>query len=129
MVCINTHLDFKARIQRAGAQIILRRLQDFAADSTAILMGDFNCGQDSSAYLVLTDPSEGGCFRNAFRESQPSTHHNFTGIGNGKAIDWILYRGAVKPLAAEVITERFAGGLVSDHFPVKAKFGWTGRPS
>jgi len=90
-------------------------------------MGDFNCGRGSSAYKVFTEPSGAAPFRNVFRKSQPGTHHDFTGVGKGKAIDWILYRGPIKPLAAEVITERFAGSLVSDHFPVRAEFTWSGQ--
>ncbi len=127
IVCINTHLDFKSRIQKAGAEIILRRLERFDARSPAILMGDFNCGEGSSAYRVFTAPSGAAPFHNVFKKNQPSTHHDFTGVGRGKAIDWILYRGSVKPLTAEVITDRFAGSLVSDHFPVKAAFAWSGR--
>lgn len=124
LVCINTHLDFKTEIQAAGAQIILKRLDNFAPRSTAILMGDFNCIIGSPAYEVLTNSTASFPFQNVFEKNQPGTHHDFTGISKGKAIDWILYRGAVKPLGAKVITDRFAGSLVSDHFPVKAEFAW-----
>ncbi len=127
LVCINTHLDFKDRIQQAGAQIILRRLEKFDARTPAILMGDFNCGEGSSAYRVFTQTIEAAPFHNVFKKNQPGTHHDFTGVGRGKAIDWILYRGAIEPLTAQVITQRFAGSLVSDHFPVKAEFSWSGH--
>jgi endonuclease/exonuclease/phosphatase family metal-dependent hydrolase len=123
LICVSTHFDFDEEVQAESARVILNRLEQQEEEVSVIVAGDFNSQPGSSAHQVFTGSraGEGGGFMNAFSE-YPSTHHGFTGKGIGGHIDWILYRGAVKPLDTKVIQQPFDGIYISDHFPVRAAF-------
>ena len=44
-------------------------------------------------------------------------------------LDWILYGGPVRVLAARVLAERPRGVWASDHFPVRAELEHDGGPA
>jgi endonuclease/exonuclease/phosphatase family metal-dependent hydrolase len=52
------------------------------------------------------------------------TFHGFKGTPGEARIDWIMYRGALKPVSVETITDNNNGRYPSDHFPVLAVFEW-----
>lgn len=120
-----THFDFNASIQRAGARILLDRLQrhDRHGSLPIFLTGDFNAPIASSCYDFLTGKE--GEFHDAFKKRREGTFHHFTGVPAGDRIDWMLYRGAVSVAGCMVVKERFDGRYPSDHFPLYAGFDWT----
>ncbi len=125
LACVDTHLDFDAGVQRNSGRLILSRLSPLPAAAPVILMGDFNTDCHSPCYGLLTGrkDDEGG-FEDVFGGTCPGTHHGFTGQSNGRAIDWILFRGDLKVVDVQVIRERFEGRYPSDHFPLVAVFSW-----
>ncbi len=121
LACVDTHLDFDADVQLASARLILSRLARLPSEAPVLLMGDFNADCHSPCYRLLTGTDEqGGGFENVFGGTCPGTHHGFTGRSEGRAIDWILYRGKLEVLEARVVRDRFEGRYPSDHFPVVA---------
>ena len=129
IVCGNTHLDFDADIQMQSARLILSRLSVLSQDCPAVLTGDFNASPAGSAHAVFTEKKSDGAtpnggFANAFEPEFPATHHGFTGSGEGDHIDWILYRGELRPQSAHLIQDGIGPIYPSDHFPLRAVFEW-----
>jgi endonuclease/exonuclease/phosphatase family metal-dependent hydrolase len=129
LIMINTHFDFDEQIQVESAQYIMKRLADFPSEVPAILVGDFNCKPSEPCHKVFTgeirnavDPPPAGYFKPVFSEPYPGTHHGFSGLADDNQIDWIMYRGNLKPIKWGVIREKFAGFYPSDHFPLHATF-------
>lgn len=129
LICINTHFDFSAEVRVESAGIILERANRFSEKIPCILMGDFNTTPSSACYRVFTraDSSgkpENGRFQNIFSRPYPGTYHGFTGRSTGKHIDWILYRGGLKPIKQGIIKKAYGNVYPSDHFPLFSVFGW-----
>ena len=127
LVCGTTHLDFEPPVQVASAELIRGRIDRMAAGHPVILAGDFNCSPTSACHAVFTRRAgkpgpHGAPFRNIFKPPFPGTFHGFTGSDDGRCIDWILFRGAITPLNAGVVTFPEAACYPSDHFPIVADF-------
>jgi endonuclease/exonuclease/phosphatase family metal-dependent hydrolase len=123
----NTHFphrreDAEARVQ--CARVIADRLRKVPAEADVILTGDFNTDAGSEPYRILTELLKDA--RDGVAESRgPSdTFHGFSGKPRPGRIDWILYRGKLKPAIVETITNNISGRYPSDHFPVLAAFDW-----
>jgi endonuclease/exonuclease/phosphatase family metal-dependent hydrolase len=128
LICLATHFDFDAEVQAHSAQVILKQVSEFPAHVPAVLMGDFNAPPSAPCYEVFTrehpDNQEIPAFKNAFSPPFPPTHHGFSGARIGDHIDWILFRGRLKPEKTGVMNEKIQGRYPSDHFPVYAVLGW-----
>jgi len=129
LICVNTHLDFDATVQIESAHLILRHLSSlFPPDVPALLVGDFNAGPESPVYSVFTGNLQAGppgkecAFESAFAPAYPGTYHGFTGVPDGRHIDWIMYRGNLKVTSADAISDRWENIYPSDHFPLQAEF-------
>jgi endonuclease/exonuclease/phosphatase family metal-dependent hydrolase len=128
LIHINTHFDFEPEVQVKSAHIILDRLLSHPPDIPVILTGDFNSQPQSPCHQVFTgqykpETFTGPFFTDAFKAPYSGTHHGFSGQSDDKGhIDWILFRGGLNPLKAEVINKKFEGIYPSDHFPVWATF-------
>jgi endonuclease/exonuclease/phosphatase family metal-dependent hydrolase len=122
LTVIDTHFDFEAEVQRRSALLICKRLKDLAPAWPVVLMGDLNAGPESSCLAVFTASGDG--FKSALGPQSTGTHHGFKGKTESKAIDWILYQGAMQVRNARVITNRYCGYFPSDHFPLTADFCW-----
>jgi endonuclease/exonuclease/phosphatase family metal-dependent hydrolase len=126
---INTHFDFDEQIQVESASYIMERLLKFPPDIPAILVGDFNCKPSQPCHKVFTgdnqdivNTSATRYFKPVFNKPYPGTHHGFSGRAGENQIDWIMYRGNLKPVKWGVIRDKFAGFYPSDHFPLYAVF-------
>lgn len=97
------------------------RLPDLAEGRPAVVMGDFNCGEDDPAVHQL---APGAGLRNAFREVDPDdpgdSFHAFEGEPLPGMIDHILVGPEWRVVGAGMERRQFAGGWPSDHFPVWA---------
>lgn len=130
LILINTHFDFNEQIQVESAGYIMERLLKFPLDIPAILVGDFNCNPSQPCHKVFTGENQEVIdssrdprfFKPVFLESNAGTHHGFTGESGESQIDWIMYRGKLKPVEWGIIREKFAGFYPSDHFPLYAVF-------
>ncbi|MBI1355130.1 MAG: hypothetical protein GC160_12345 [Acidobacteria bacterium] len=56
------------------------------------------------------------------KKGPPTTSSGWTGRTEGRRIDWILYRGALKPLSLETIDFHRGASYPSDHYPVYGEF-------
>jgi endonuclease/exonuclease/phosphatase family metal-dependent hydrolase len=121
---VTTHFDFFPDVQKQSAELILDRLQTYAHGNPTVLMGDFNATPESACYKVLTAPGQEtfSAFAPALTATCGGTHHGFSGKSNAEPIDWILYRGGLRVVSAQVVTRRFAGLFPSDHFALSAEF-------
>lgn len=130
LLCGTTHFDFDPDIQSRSARLVMERLSAFSPDSPALLMGDFNAPPTGAAHAVFTgakpesEDASKTLFTNAFDPPFPPTHHDFTGSRTGDHIDWILYRGPLRPQTARVIDWSKDGVYPSDHFPIQGIFQW-----
>lgn len=130
LLVANTHWDHrgdKARLN--SARIILERLPELLKEGDAmIILGDFNCDEDSEPYNALMTGEQGATlgltdtYRAAYpdRTDQEATFHAFRGKTEGSRIDWILHGPDLQTLAAGIDTTHEGLKYPSDHFPVTA---------
>lgn len=131
---VNTHFDHQVQASREkSAELLLNRSGQLASELPVVLVGDFNAaaGANPAYDTLLASPAAGGAaFRDAWLEAPQrgpdvGTFHNYRGPRPGPRIDWILLRGPVQALSAEVLTFEQAGQYPSDHFPVLARLKLT----
>jgi endonuclease/exonuclease/phosphatase (EEP) superfamily protein YafD len=103
--------------------MIVEKLNDFTPNTTVLLMGDFNAPPNGKARKVFE--KQGG-FSDVFDGRFGGTHHGFTGRPVSDRIDWILYKGRLRPCrpTRKIIRERPGGIFPSDHFQVYSEFRW-----
>jgi endonuclease/exonuclease/phosphatase family metal-dependent hydrolase len=122
---VNTHLDHISQLARANqARLINEDAAAYEAGYPQVLAGDMNADYANPAvqsYLAAGwqdtySPMHPGA-------PWPATFHAFMGPDcdrtEGK-IDWIMVRGAVHVLGAEVITDVVNGRYPSDHYFLSA---------
>ena len=122
---LNTHLDHiseEARVK--GAELIIKKTDEFDADSPHIITGDFNTGTASDAHKIFLDK---GNFIDAWDvaaetlNEELGTFNAFEDPSGGEdRIDWILIKGDVKTGLIKTIDDQTNGLFPSDHFPVVA---------
>jgi endonuclease/exonuclease/phosphatase family metal-dependent hydrolase len=71
---------------------------------------------------ILDTAADTKFFKPVFPEPYSGTHHGFSGQAGDNQIDWIMYRGNLKPVKWGIIRDKFAGLYPSDHFPLYAVF-------
>lgn len=128
----NTHLDNMSADSRVkSAALILDRVREFQAGVPVVLTGDFNSTAGvSPVYTILTGA-------NAFQDTWTTAaehgpqyrteNHWLPPQRDGKRIDWILTRGAVRTLWTEIDPYRNGEIYPSDHDPVIAHVKLAGR--
>jgi len=126
---VNLHLDHvsgEAKIQQA--KMVVEESAQYQTAFNQILTGDFNTRHDSRVFESVRN---GG-----WKESYETMHgpgeagytgHEFQGLKYEKGpskgrIDYIWYRGNVKPTGAEIIKDSVNGKYPSDHFFIQADF-------
>ena len=98
----------KLILQRINA---LNRFGSWTADRPVFLMGDFNCRPGSPPYKVLI-----GDKNSTGPDLLENSHEDLN------KIDWILYKGPVKPVKYEEVDYNINGVYPSDHKPVYVEF-------
>jgi len=127
---LNTHLDHKGKKAREqSARLINADAKAFPADFPQILTGDLNVDATSPAIAAL---KQGGWIDTYTQVNGPQepgyTAHDFLGErfagtprDNKGRIDWIFYRGSVKPLSSSVLRDHRGDHYPSDHYFVIAE--------
>ena len=122
----NTHFphrreDAAARYECAKviAADIERRVP---AGADLILMGDFNSAADSDVHELLTQSLQDSRATAGRKLGVETTSSRWTGEKEGRRIDWILYRGALRPLLNETVEFHRGKQYPSDHYPVFVEF-------
>lgn len=120
---ITTHFDHESsRAQVNSAQQLIGRIARLDVDRALIVMGDFNCGEDSEPYAIMT----GGVLRDAYltAEDRGPRSGTFNNYGppepDGIRIDWILVNDRVTVRSARMVDLAPRGQYPSDHLPVEA---------
>jgi endonuclease/exonuclease/phosphatase family metal-dependent hydrolase len=121
VLAANTHFDFNPAVQARSAGMVIAFVKRFPPGLPVVITGDFNAGHDSSAFHTF----QAHGFREVFEAAPPGTFHGFTGKADSRHIDWILYRGNIRPGTPRVMTFHKGTRYPSDHFPVAADFTWT----
>lgn len=128
-VVTNTHLDNRSKKARLhGAELLRERMTEIAEGEPIIIMGDFNCDEDSKPYAALLGLNEDTApwlidsYRAAHpeRTDQEATYHGFRGKTKGSRIDWVLHSPQFQTLTATIDTTHEGLKYPSDHFPVTA---------
>ncbi|MGI5416302.1 endonuclease/exonuclease/phosphatase family protein [Actinomadura luteofluorescens] len=121
----NTHLDnLSAGSRVRSARLILDRVRGFQAGAPVVLTGDFNDTAGASpAYAILTGP---GALRDTWTAGRHgpqyrTENHWEPPEPGGRRIDWILVRGRIRTVWAEIDPYRAGGVHPSDHDPVIAR--------
>jgi endonuclease/exonuclease/phosphatase family metal-dependent hydrolase len=121
----NTHLDHEgAQARLESARLLDRQIGKLPDNARVVLLGDFNCTDDSPPLEAIT---EAGRVRDA-RDVSATPHYgptgSFTGFAGpqytGPLLDHVFVRG----LAVQqhgILPDHFDGRLPSDHFPVLAE--------
>lgn len=124
---INTHFDHQsAEAQLKSAHQLIAEAAALDLTRPLVVLGDFNAGEESEPYGVLTgsglrDAYLGATQRgprvgtfNAYQPPEP----------NGTRIDWILVNEHVRTDSARMIDCAPSGQYPSDHLPVEAIISW-----
>jgi endonuclease/exonuclease/phosphatase family metal-dependent hydrolase len=120
---ISTHFDYQpTAAQVKSAKLLAERAAGLDRAEPLIVMGDFNTGEGSEPYDILT----AGGLRDAYlaaRERGPrlGTFNNYGAPDPaGDRIDWILVNDRIVVESARMVDVAPGGQYPSDHLPVEA---------
>ncbi len=127
----NTHFDHQGvKARHESGRLLMRKVEEIAGASPAIVTGDFNAPADLAAagpYRALVGDEAGPIpLADSWRAVHPGladdegTFSAFTGRRDGPRIDWILVSPRIEVLAAGIDRTQSGGRYPSDHFPVTA---------
>ncbi len=124
---VNLHLDHvsqAAKIQQA--KMVVDESAQYLPDFPQVLTGDFNTRYTSEVFTSVRTGGWKEAFETLHGEKEFGfTGHEFQGMNYEKGeskgrIDFIWYRGKVKPLTAEIVRDAIGGVYPSDHFFVQS---------
>lgn len=121
----NTHFahrpaDAIARVE--SARVLVDRIKRLPPDANFILTGDFNTDIGTEPHQVLKAVLADAFEQASEKKGPVGTFHGFKGSPGAARIDWILFRGRLKPLFVHTLTDNRDGRYPSDHFPIVAGF-------
>jgi endonuclease/exonuclease/phosphatase family metal-dependent hydrolase len=128
----NTHFPHRREDDQARAQcatVILGRIDKLNKQTALILTGDFNAIPDSAPYIAFSGELQDARITALRRTGPDGTSSGFRGSTEGGRIDWIFYRGGLKPLESETVVYTRNGRYPSDHFPVLTVFELQDQPN
>ena len=124
---INLHLDHvSAEAKLEQLKMVAEESKQYQAEFSQILTGDFNSRFNSPVFNKVREEGWKDALETLNGEKEMGfTGHAFKGMKYEKAavggrIDFIWYRGRVKPVAAGIIRDDIGGVYPSDHFFVQA---------
>lgn len=126
---VNLHLDHvsaEAKIQQA--KMVVEESAQYQPDFIQLLTGDFNTKYNSTVLQSVRESGWKESYETIYGEEEAGfTGHEFQGVnyekGSSKGrIDYIWYRGKIKPVAATIVKDAINGKYPSDHFFMQADF-------
>ncbi|HYP04755.1 MAG TPA: endonuclease/exonuclease/phosphatase family protein [Bryobacteraceae bacterium] len=121
----NTHfahraLDENARVE--SARVLVDRISKLPPGTDLIVTGDFNTDVGSEPHNLLRTMLADAHEQASEKKGPTGSFHGFKGTPGSARIDWILFRGRMKPRFMHTLTDNREGRYPSDHFPVLAGF-------
>ncbi len=126
----NTHFDHVGQISREkSAGLLLEKIESKTSFAPVIVTGDFNCTNKNKAYTILTSGMDDGTQLQDTQILSLNGHYGGTQTFNGfkpdlrpnSIIDFIFVRNSGPVLKHGIISDRWDGRFVSDHYPVLAE--------
>lgn len=121
LVVFNTHLDHisdKARIN--GIHVILDKIEQFGG-LPSIIMGDFNCKEDSETYKAATALFDDAKYQTE-NAMNGATYQNWGQSLNRENIDYFMIsKSGIQVNEYKIINTTYDGVYPSDHFPIEIK--------
>ncbi len=126
---VNLHLDHvsgEAKIQQA--KMVVDESAQYQSGFAQLLTGDFNTRYDSKVFQSVREGGWKESYETIHGEKEAGfTGHEFQGANYEKGpskgrIDYIWYKGTIKPLSAAIIKDAVKGKYPSDHFFMQADF-------
>ena len=124
----NTHFDHMGKIaRRESAKLLLVKVKAIAANTPAIITGDFNAHPDDEPIMVIVDKSNPTHLTDS-KEISATPHYGPTGTFNAfqskeindQPIDYIFIKKGIMVLQHATLSQSWQGRFSSDHFPVSA---------
>ncbi|MFT3826383.1 MAG: endonuclease/exonuclease/phosphatase family protein [Chitinophagaceae bacterium] len=124
---VNLHLDHisaEAKIQQA--KMVVEESAQYQQDYIQLLTGDFNSKYDSKVLESVRNSGWKDCYETIYGEKEAGfTVHEFQGMNYDKGpskgrIDFVWYKGPVKPVEAAIVRDAVNGKYPSDHFFLQA---------
>ncbi len=126
---LTTHLDHVSHDARVGqANVINQDAAAYEEEFPQILTGDLNCGPGSTpieALLAAGWQDSYGAIHGLDYPPSSRTFHRFEGTkyeGKLVKIDWVMARGALKAVGAEVVADTRDDAFYSDHYFLSGTF-------
>lgn len=138
-LAVNTHFDHRGTEARTrSAELIVESLDELATARSGeqdndeagslpvVLTGDFNAGEGSMPYTVLTDALSDALYASEQPHEGPmSTWNGFEAIVPGRRIDYIFVGAGVRVYAHRILPDKTTNGrFPSDHLPVLVEIGF-----
>ena len=123
----NTHFDHQGVVAREeSARLLLKKINDIAGQTPAIITGDFNADTGSEAYRILTRGEDGltDAYHAAAAPYGPEWTYTAFGklpLKERKRIDYIFINQPMKVEEYVIISEQRGAVFPSDHLPVMAE--------
>lgn len=125
----NTHFDHQGgRAREESTRFLLKQIEKIAGTQPAVVTGDFNFRESTTAYEILTDMPKGKVglrdarYISRYRHHGPtSTFNEFKALIPEMRIDYILVNGRVQVLQHGTLADTWDGRFPSDHLPVLAE--------
>lgn len=125
----NLHLDHESQPSRErSVGLLLERVRHRQPAAPALVMGDFNAGEDNPAIRAMVGSAD-PVLRDAYRMVHPDdrdagTFHEFRGGTDVERIDFLFATPEFEVLEAAVLRDHRHGRYPSDHYPVFAALSW-----
>lgn len=129
MRVVNLHLDHvsgEAKVQQA--RMVVEESAQYQPDFVQVLTGDFNTRFNSNVFESVRAGGWKESYETIHGEVEAGhTGHEFQGVKYDKAsskgrIDYIWYRGNIKPTSSLIIKDDINGKYPSDHFFLQSDF-------
>jgi endonuclease/exonuclease/phosphatase family metal-dependent hydrolase len=126
---VNLHLDhISDEAKKQQARIVAEESAQYSTAFAQLLTGDFNSRFDSPVLASLRTSDWKESYETLHGQKEAGhTGHEFEGTAYTKAaskgrIDYIWYRGNIKPVESKIIKDALKGKFPSDHFFMLSDF-------
>ena len=125
LVVFNTHLEHISDLARInGINVVLDKIKQFGS-LPSIIMGDFNCKEDSETYKAATDSFLDAKYETA-NPQKGSTYQGFGKELDGENIDYFMIsKTGIKVNSYKIVDTTYDGVYPSDHFPIYTNISLT----